>query len=444
MHTITIDCGASFIKGAIFEDGAIKRIVSRGAPFVGNEREIFSVRHIPRLAGMVREMILELAAGEREVVLCISNEMHGFLLADADGQPYTDYISWQFELERTVGEEDASCRALQEDPSLSGDILRSGMPLRASLPSSNLHCLARSGKLSGREGCLRFYTLGTYLLRNLSGGPEPEEHETNAAATGLFDLVSGDWNRKYLAAIGAGGVVMPTVGHGAVSFDLDGVEVHALPAIGDQQAALLGAGFTKADDLSFNLGTGAQVSRLTDSLVFSDVHQTRPYFNGLYLKTIPHIPSGRAFNVFFRFVKSVLEQYGTELSDDAIWDGMLRAAGSSKVNTLPQIDLNFFPNAVNGGPPLGGSITGIGEYAFSLGSLTRAVMEQMADNFATVADRLTPDRSEVKRLVFSGGIARRLDMVRERVAGHYPGAEIMTSSDETMLGLYKYSGLGEY
>lgn len=442
MHTITIDCGASFIKGAVFEDGAIKRIVSRSAPFVGSEREIFSVRHIPRLAAMVRDMILELAAGEREVVLCISNEMHGFLLADADGRPYTDYISWQFELEKTMGGEDASCRVLREDASLSDDIRRSGMPLRASLPSSNLHCLARAGKLPDGEG-LRFYTLGTYLLRALSGGPEPEEHETNAAATGLFDLVSGDWNRKYLEAIGAGGVVMPAVGHGAVSFDLDGVRVHALPAIGDQQAALLGAGFTEADDLSFNLGTGAQVSRLTDALVFSDVHQTRPYFNGLYLKTIPHIPSGRAFNVFFRFVKSALEQYGIDLSDDAIWDGMLSAAGTAGETALPRIGLNFFPNAVDGGPADGGSITGIGEYAFSLGSLTRAVMEQMADNFTSVADRLTPDPSEVKRLVFSGGIARRLDMVQKRVTAHYPGAGVVVSSNETMLGLYRYSRFGE-
>lgn len=96
MRTIAIDCGASFIKGAVFEeDGKMLKKVQYQAPAVQKDTEITDPVQIIELFGKVKEMLQQLAEdGEsREYKLCLSNAMHGFLLADAKGGPVTDYIS---------------------------------------------------------------------------------------------------------------------------------------------------------------------------------------------------------------------------------------------------------------------------------------------------------------------------------------------------------------
>lgn len=439
MLTITIDCGTSFIKGAAFRDGVMQIVVNRPSPAVQEVESVFNVQWITLLTKTVRQMILELAGNEKEIILCISNEMHGFILAYADGRPYTDYISWQKEFGRIEINGKSAFQLLTEDEERREDIVNSGMPLRAGLPSSNLYYMSETGALlSDTE--LHFYTLGAYLLKALSG-MEPAEHISNAAATGLYSLKSGQWNHRYIAAIGAERIIFPEVGQRSIVFSLDGVTVHALPAIGDQQSALLGAGLLEKEELSFNLGTGAQVSCLVETPTFGQGYQIRPYFYGKYLKTIPHIPSGRAINVYFRFVKSVLERYGLFIDDDAIWDGMLNAASKGVCDTGMECDMSFFENAVS--QHTKGSIQQIGEYSLTLENLLCSVFQEMADNFIYAADKLAPDNLQIKRVIFSGGIARRIEMIRSRIIAHYPSSDVVVARNETLQGLLYYSQLSE-
>lgn len=93
MNIIAIDCGASYIKGALITDGVILRQERAASPAVPDNGEILSPVWIRKLFPIVRELLMRLADGQDEVRLCISNEMHGFLLAYDDGTPFTDYIS---------------------------------------------------------------------------------------------------------------------------------------------------------------------------------------------------------------------------------------------------------------------------------------------------------------------------------------------------------------
>jgi len=142
-------------------------------------------------------------------------------------------------------------------------------------------------------------TLGDYILKALSS-KQPVCHPSNAAATGFYDLRKNNWNLNIIRNAGAADISFPEIGTEESVFRLEHVWLHALPAIGDQQAALLGAGLKDKRTLSFNLGTGAQVSRLVSDAACSCRYQIRPYFYNYYLKTLPHIPSGRALNVYIR------------------------------------------------------------------------------------------------------------------------------------------------
>lgn len=435
MNIITIDCGASFIKGAVISDGIIRKKIQKQAPDVQRSYEIFEPVQIKQILTLVKEIILELADGEEEICLCLSNEMHGFILAYEDGMPLTDYISWQKEF-GALEIEGTTAMQILGTPDLAEEIMNTGMPLRKGLPSCNLLYLYK------KNSCLRdhsqrivFYTLGDYILRALSG-KDPMCHPTNAAATGLYDLVGRKWNGILLQLTNGNEVDFLTVGEEVLNFEFESIVIHAFPAIGDQQAALLGSGLKKEGVLSFNLGTGAQVSVLTEKLEYDRAYQIRPYFFGRYLKTVPHIPSGRALNVYFRFVKDLLAKFHIEISDEDIWDALLKQINIPSRTEL-MCDLSFFDNAVTTCNK--GAIENIGEYDFTIENLITAVIDSMVQNFVSCAKRIEEKPENIEHIVFSGGIARRFEILRKEIGKNYPFTQkIDVVEDETLIGLCEY------
>ena len=88
-----------------------------------------------------------------------------------------------------------------------------------------------------------------------------------------------------------------------------------------------------------------------------------------------------------------------------------------------QIQLDFFDG------PLGsrGSISNITTENLSVGTLFRAAFRNMADNYATCAARLSPERNW-DRIVFSGGLAQKLPLLREFILEKLPGPSRLCSS----------------
>lgn len=434
MNTITIDCGASFIKGAFFKKGTIVKQLEKHAPPVQVNEDILNPVQIQALIPLVEKMIMELAEGESDVRLCVSNEMHGFILSYGDGKPYTDYISWQKEYGKRQVNDSSAFQVLSKEEYVE-DILHTGMPLRAGLPSCNLLYLSMSRILKKAEQKLYFYTLGDYILKILSG-KEPICHPTNAAASGLYDLRTNDWNRNLTAAIGADNIIFPVVGTDEIVFKMNALKIHALPALGDQQAALLGAGLRRKDTLSFNLGTGSQVSKLVSEPGCSEEYQIRPYFYHMYLKTIPHLPSGRALNVYIRFFQDILKQFQVEVTETEIWQRLLKAEQECMESTL-QCDMSFFENPVT--DHTAGSITNIQEYALNMGSLMKGIFKQMGKNFIWAADIIEPHSDHIQQIIFSGGVARKIESIRNEILAHYQQSmKVTIASNETLLGLYQY------
>lgn len=434
MNTIAIDCGASFIKAAYIKEGKIVKRAKRQAPNNGDNDDFFTFVRMPILVQMVKSLICELSEKNEEIRLCIANEMHGFLLAYENGELFTDYISWQKEYGNITCKNGKPVDILSSEE-YRMEIRKSGMPLRAGLPSSNLLYLLESNVLQQARATLYFYTLGDYLLRSLAG-KNLGIHPTNAAASGLYDLENKVWNSRLITRCTDKYVFFQDVQESEFCFEFETRKIHAFPAIGDQQAALLGAGLKEEGTLSFNLGTGAQVSRLSKEICFSDDYQVRPFFDGNYIITIPHIPSGRAINVYVRFLKDVLSAFEVEYCEDDIWKVLLQEQEKNDKELL-ECELSFFENAVTNKTV--GSIGNIQEFSMTLGNLADSVFTQMGINFVKVADKLVNNRNNVKRILLSGGIAKRINKISQYITEQYGSeCEIIIATDETLLGLYYY------
>jgi hypothetical protein len=95
------------------------------------------------------------------------------------------------------------------------------------------------------------------------------------------------------------------------------------------------------------------------------------------------------------------------------------------------VNLAFFPS------PVGqqGAIANIREGNLTIGHLFYAAFRNMADNYQARALRLSPGR-EWHTLVFSGGLAQKLAVLRLLIIDRLPGRyRSCASPEDTLLGL---------
>ena len=450
MSFIGIDLGTSFIKGAVLNPDTLTVEHVHRVPFPDPlpglpplHREFDPNAVLAATRSLLAEL-LPLAGLCEGIVMC--SQMHGLVFTTARGEPASNLTTWQ---DQRVLEPHPSGRGTCFDVMagrISAEQIRQlGNELRPGQPVGVLFWLAEQGRLPGPD--LFLASLPDFVLANLCG-TEPTTETTNAMAHGALNLETLDWHYEVLAGLGLDRLRWPrirrhgeVVGHLKVEprhFGVDGKSVPCYTPVGDYQCALTGA-LLQAGELSLNISTGSQVSMLASSLEFGDF-QTRPFFDGRFLKGVTHIPAGRALSALVKLLSELAEAQahaGREaggpggravLADP--WPYIARAAATAGPTTL-QVNLAFFASSCGDR----GAITNIREEELTVGHLFRAAFQNMADNYYACALRLSPERSW-RNLVFSGGLAQKIEVLRALICEKFGVPHRMCpTTEDTMLGL---------
>jgi xylulokinase len=248
-------------------------------------------------------------------------------------------------------------------------------------------------------------------------------------AIGLIDLATRDWRRTAFERLGIAPLNWPDLTEfrsPAGTLNWQGREVPCYPVIGDQQAALAGALLVEGE-LSLNVSTGSQVSRLTREVCAGEF-QTRPFFDGWLLNTITHLPAGRSLQVLVDLLNELPRAAGHPLADP--WPLIAHAAEQAADSEL-SMALTFFAG------PLGdrGRIDGISVDNLTVGSLFRAAFRDMAENYDICSRRLSPQQ-DWSRIVFSGGLVQKLPLLREFIVNRLNSTfRLCPSSEDALFGL---------
>jgi glycerol kinase len=180
--------------------------------------------------------------------------------------------------ERKTGKPVANAIVWQ-DTRVAGDVARfasqggqdrfraqTGLPLSTYFSSLKLRWLLESipvAKERAAAGELLFGNIDTFLLWNLTGGPQGGVHATdvsNASRTQLLNLKTLDWDEKLLAAFEIPRAVLPQVRSSSEIYGqatlgaIAGVPFAGI--LGDQQAALVGQACFRPGEVKNTYGTG--------------------------------------------------------------------------------------------------------------------------------------------------------------------------------------------
>lgn len=280
VSSLAIDIGGTFVKAARISRGQIHGDVARVPTpgFLGNHalhiaaegaREIDPAALDEAVTCALREIRAQDLDFER---IYVTGQMAGLAFVDDCGRALAPLISWQDSRYSDVHKVQLGLGAKAIERL--GDGLRVGLPL----VTLAAHTRPRSGFIT---------SLIAYVAGRLARQRAQFVHVTDAASWGMLDVYTSQWSEAACAVVGLSQADLPRV-----TGNMDAVAPSSIVrvAVGDQQAALLGAGLGPGV-VSINLATGCQVSRLNSDV--SSKVQTRPYFGGLYLHTVTHLPAGR-------------------------------------------------------------------------------------------------------------------------------------------------------
>lgn len=428
MQYIGVDIGSSFIKGAVLDVARIDiQHVSRRPfpePIAGLPSLHFEID--PRaVVAAVEELLAELLPSVPDCLgVLFTGQMGGVILLDEKGRPLTNYLSWRDE--RTTNRNPAESGSYLESAAkrLGNDGLqRIGNELRAGSPAALLFWLAERGKLPSGATPV---SLGDFVVSQMCRSQPVTEF---SQALGTLDLATLDFCRPLQEELGLTGLAWPklrTVWQPAGIWRVGGREIPCYPVVGDHQCALSGTLLAEGE-LSINVSTGSQISLLTGELTLGE-YQTRPYIGGKFLNTITHLPAGRSLEVLVSLLSELADAEGVRLN--SVWPSILRAASQATDSDLA-VDLAFFAGSLGSR----GSISNISTENLTLGRLFRAAFHSMAENYATCAERLSPERNW-RRIVFSGGLAQHLDILRQFIVERIGGeVRLSANTEDTLLGL---------
>jgi sugar (pentulose or hexulose) kinase len=406
MSFIGIDLGTSFIKGAVLDLEHRELHHVRRTPFppqIENGTPLACEFDTDEILTAVRTLLAELAPHAPDcegMVMCA--QMHGMVLMDGRGEVKSNCVTWRDQ------------RVVMPHPSGAGSyyqvltsrldrahVRQLGNELDPGRPLSYLFWYGEQGDLS--PGLIPV-SLPDFVLSVLCASA-PGVELTNAGAYGALNLETLDWHEAAIAALGLDHLRWPPIrelGEVVGHLDIHGRRVPCYTPVGDYQCALTGALFG-ADEVSLNIATGSQVSRMTPELVLGD-YQTRPFFEGKFLNTFTSPPGGRALNVIVDLLCELPRSQGVNLKDP--WVSFTQAAEELDDTDL-EVDLNFFPTARGDR----GRIGNIRQDNLTMGHLFRAAFQNMADSFYDCAVRLDPGESW-KNLLLSGGLACKLEVLR--------------------------------
>ncbi len=112
-----------------------------------------------------------------------------------------------------------------------------------------------------QKGDLAFGTIDSFLVWNLTGGAQHVTDITNASRTGLYNIVTQEWDAELLNIYNIPAAILPDVKDNVADFGvtdpaLFGLSIPIGGIAGDQQAALIGQGCFEKGMIKSTYGTG--------------------------------------------------------------------------------------------------------------------------------------------------------------------------------------------
>ena len=259
-YILSIDQGTSSSKAIVFDDAG-SQVYSCGREYTQffpqqgwveqNPMEILS-----SVRAVMEDAVSELRGGDIAAI-GITNQRETTIVWDAEtGLPVYNAIVWQ---DRRTAQ---YCDTLKERGLQDFIRNKTGLIIDAYFSATKIRWILENvpgARQKADAGRLRFGTVDSWLVWNLTGGRVHATDVTNASRTMLFNINTLTWDNELLDLLGIPLSMMPEVRDSSASYGQTTVLGHTIPimgVIGDQQSALFGQMCIEKGSFKNTYGTG--------------------------------------------------------------------------------------------------------------------------------------------------------------------------------------------
>ena len=261
---LALDQGTSSSRAIVFDHGGNIRSVAQ-KEFTQHFPQPGWVEHDPREiwsseASVIAEAITSIGIGGKDIAaIGITNQRETTLVWDAaTGEPVYNAIVWQ---DRRTGE---YCDSLKAKGLTDSIRKKTGLIIDAYFSATKIRWILENvpgARARAEAGELRFGTVDSWLVWNLTKGEVHVTDVSNASRTMLFNINTLEWDDELLELFGIPRSMMPKVCsssevYGHTKTTIFAHEVPIAGIAGDQQAALFGQMCTSPGSVKNTYGTG--------------------------------------------------------------------------------------------------------------------------------------------------------------------------------------------
>ena len=368
----------------------------------------------------------------------ITNQRETTLVWDAKtGNCIYNAIVWQDR--RTAGQ----CLKLKEDGFEGVIKSKTGLLLDPYFSSTKISWIldnVNGARKKAENGELRFGTVDTYLLWQLSDGKIFKTDVTNASRTNLYNINTKSWDAELLEIFNVPSSMLPEVHHSDANFGTisrHNRKIKITGIIGDQQSALVGQRCFQPGQMKVTFGTGCFLMINTGNLLKQSSSGLLNTIGYGISGDIPYAVEGSIFSAgtIIQWLRDNMKFF----SDSSASSNFLSETGNSN-------DVIFIPGFTGIGAPHWNSEIRASFYGITRDTtqqdMVTAAFNALIYQVMDIKDALKNDGIEIKNLSIDGGMA--VNKVFCQLLADYlqQDVQVPSSVESTAIGAAITAGLG--
>ena len=440
MKALGLDIGTTTISAVVVgmeEREILKAYTIPNGSFIETDLPWEKIQDPDKIMQKALGLLEEILQEHQDIgVIGLTGQMHGIVYLDENGKHISPLYTWQdgrgnIPVEKILSEDPVPEDALSEAGRSICGILEEEYGVKAHTGYGLVTHLYNCRNNLVPEGAAKVCTIMDYLGMRLTGRRTPLMHSSNAASLGLYDAKKNGFRADILQKAGADADILPEVTDDFISVgSYKGIPVSA--AIGDNQASFLGSVENAADSVLVNMGTGGQISVLSDTYFTAKGIEARPFVKGHYLLAGSSLCGGRAYALLEHFFRSYAEAAGITGVDNYSVMGKIL----DEKNDGEKLKVNTTFSGTREKPEKRGSIKNIGTENFTPKALIGGVLEGMAEELYKMYRKIEKGLAGPKtRMVASGNGIRKNRHLQEVMSEKFGmGLELAKREEEAAYG----------
>ena len=424
--SVGIDVGTTTVSATVYDIDNCAQIESYSIPHNSyvcqGERVEQSVHAILEKAKRLLYHIIDTYG--KIVSIGITGQMHGIVYVNSEGEAVSPLINWQDKRGDTALKDGKS--ACQKIFEITGEKISTGYGI------ATHYCNMLNGEVP--RDATGFCSIMDLFAMCICKTKRAVTHASVGASLGLFDVKRGCFMEDKLSLLGIEKSFLPAVtGESTVIGKCEGIPV-SVP-IGDNQASFLGSVRDNESSIFINVGTGSQVSAVSDYMEAGGDIELRPFIEGKYLLCGSALCGGYAYAMLEGFFRSYAKSMG--LPEESQYKTMNRLAKEAydRGERGLLVDTSFLGKRSE--PSIKGSITGIDHVSFTPSALTVGVLRGMCAELYGLY-KLFPRKMECA--VASGGAIKKNDTLKVLMSEAFEmPVRLSAENEEAAIGVALFS-----